>query len=102
MFELDNTVGVNYGEITKMVTESAKGFSEQHIRPNVMEWDESQFFPATVLKKAGDLGFMGVLIPEIYGGSGMGYHEYIAIIEEISKVDPSIALSVAAHNSLEF
>jgi alkylation response protein AidB-like acyl-CoA dehydrogenase len=100
MFELDNTVGVNYGEITKMVTESAKGFSEQHIRPNVMEWDESQFFPATVLKKAGDLGFMGVLIPEIYGGSGMGYHEYIAIIEEISKVDPSIGLSVAAHNSL--
>jgi alkylation response protein AidB-like acyl-CoA dehydrogenase len=100
MFEFDDAVGVNYGEITKMVTESAKVFTEHYIRPNVMEWDESQFFPSTVLKRAGGLGFMGVLIPEIYGGSGMGYHEYIAIIEEISKVDPSIGLSVAAHNSL--
>ncbi|MDA9596958.1 acyl-CoA dehydrogenase family protein [Flavobacteriaceae bacterium] len=100
MFEFDDAVGVNYGEITKMVTESARGFTEQYIRPNVMKWDESQFFPTTILKTAGDLGFMGVLIPEIYGGSGMGYHEYISIIEEISKVDPSIGLSVAAHNSL--
>lgn len=100
MFELDSAVGMNYGETTKMVIESAKHFSEQYIRPNVMEWDESQFFPATILRKAGELGFMGVLIPEIYGGSGMGYHEYIAVIEEISKVDPSIGLSVAAHNSL--
>lgn len=100
MFEFDDAVGVNYGEITKMVTESAKGFTEQYILPNVMKWDESQFFPTTVLKTAGELGFMGVLIPEIYGGSGMGYHEYISIIEEISKVDPSIGLSVAAHNSL--
>ena len=100
MFELDNAVGVNYGETTKMVIESAKDFSEQYIRPNVMDWDERQYFPTSVLRKAGDLGFMGVLIPEIYGGSGMGYHEYISVIEEISKVDPSIGLSVAAHNSL--
>ena len=90
MFELDSAVGMNYGETTKMVIESAKHFSEQYIRPNIMEWDESQFFPASVMRKAGELGFMGVLIPEIYGGSGMGYHEYIAVIEEISKVDPSI------------
>jgi alkylation response protein AidB-like acyl-CoA dehydrogenase len=100
MFELDSAVGMNYGETTKMVIESAKHFSEQYIRPNVMKWDESQFFPLNTLRKAGELGFMGVLIPEIYGGSGMGYHEYIAVIEEISKVDPSIGLSVAAHNSL--
>jgi alkylation response protein AidB-like acyl-CoA dehydrogenase len=65
-----------------------------------MEWDESQHFPADVLHKAGEMGFMGVFIPEEYGGSGLGYHEYIAIIEEISKVDPSIGLSIAAHNSL--
>ena len=100
MFELDNAVSMNYGETTKMVIESAKHFSEQYIRPNVMEWDESQFFPISVMRKAGELGFLGLLIPEIYGGSGMGYHEYIAVIEEISKVDPSIGLSVAAHNSL--
>ncbi len=100
MFEIDRTVSMNYGETTKMVVESAKHFSEQYIRPNVMDWDESQFFPSTVIRKAGELGFMGLLIPEIYGGSGMGYHEYIAVIEEISKVDPSIGLSLAAHNSL--
>ena len=100
MFELDNAVGVNYREARKMVIQSAKDFSEQYIRPYVMDWDERQFFPASVLRKAGDLGFMGVLIPEIYGGSGMGYHEYISVIEEISKVDPSIGLSIAAHNSL--
>ena len=73
MFEIDRTVSMNYGETTKMVVESVKHFSEQYIRPHVMDWDESQFFPATVLRKAGELGFMGLLIPEIYGGSGMGY-----------------------------
>ncbi len=65
-----------------------------------MEWDEAQHFPKDVLQKAGDMGFMGIFIPEEYGGSGLGYHEYVAIIQEISKVDPSIGLSVAAHNSL--
>ena len=63
-----------------------------------MEWDESQHFPKDVLNKAGEMGFG--IFPEEYGGSGLGYHEYAAIIEEISKVDPSIGLSVAAHNSL--
>lgn len=65
-----------------------------------MDWDESQHFPKDLLKKAGEFGFMGVLVPESLGGSGLGYHEYVSIIEEISKVDPSIGLSVAAHNSL--
>lgn len=90
----------NYSETQKMVAQSAKDFANQYIKPYVMEWDETQFFPIDVFKKAGALGFMGVLVPEEYGGSGLGYHEYIAIIEEISKVDPSIGLSVAAHNSL--
>ncbi|WP_340076915.1 acyl-CoA dehydrogenase family protein [Leptobacterium sp. I13] len=90
----------DYSETHKMVAASAKEFAEQYIRPHVMDWDESQEFPIGVFKKAGEMGFMGVLVPEIYGGSGLGYHEYIAIIEEIAKVDPSIGLSVAAHNSL--
>ena len=100
MLDTDNAVDVNYGETVKMVADAAKEFSEQFIRPHVMEWDESEFFPADLLRKAGELGFMGILIPEIYGGSELGYHEYITIIEEISKVDPSIGLSIAAHNSL--
>ena len=100
MLDTDNAVDVNYGETVKMVADAAKEFSEQFIRPHVMEWDEAEFFPADLLRKAGELGFMGILIPEIYGGSELGYHEYITIIEEISKVDPSIGLSIAAHNSL--
>ena len=84
----------------ELVAESAKAFAEKFIRPNVMDWDESQYFPKELLKQAGEFGFMGVLVPESLGGSGLGYHEYVSIIEEISKVDPSIGLSVAAHNSL--
>ncbi|MCM4173169.1 acyl-CoA dehydrogenase [Arenibacter sp. TNZ] len=90
----------DYSETQQMVAASAKEFAEQHIRPNVMEWDEAQTFPVEVFKKAGEMGFMGVLVPVELGGSGLGYHEYVAILEEISKVDPSIGLSVAAHNSL--
>ncbi|MCK0110226.1 acyl-CoA dehydrogenase family protein [Flavobacteriaceae bacterium S0825] len=90
----------NYSEEQLLIAASAKDFSEQYIRPNIMEWDEAQIFPVEVFKKAGEMGFMGVFVDEKYGGSGFGYHEYIAIIEEISKVDPSIGLSVAAHNSL--
>ncbi|GIZ14819.1 acyl-CoA dehydrogenase family protein [Capnocytophaga catalasegens] len=90
----------SYSEEQKMIAQAAKDFANQYIRPYVMEWDEAQTFPVEVFAKAGELGFMGVLVPETYGGSGLGYHEYIAIIEEISKVDPSIGLSIAAHNSL--
>jgi alkylation response protein AidB-like acyl-CoA dehydrogenase len=90
----------NYSEEQLLIATSAKDFAEQHIRPHIMEWDEAQTFPVEVFKKAGEMGFMGVFIPEEYGGSGLGYHEYISIIEEISKVDPSIGLSLAAHNSL--
>ena len=89
-----------FSEEQKMISNSAKDFAEQHIRPHVMKWDESQYFPREILEKAGEMGFMGIFIPEEYGGSGLGYHEYVSIIEEISKVDPSIGLSIAAHNSL--
>lgn len=100
VIDTPTTMSFDYSETQKMVAASAKEFAEQYIRPFVMEWDESQTFPVEVFKKAGEMGFMGVLVPEELGGSGLGYHEYIAIIEEISKVDPSIGLSVAAHNSL--
>ena len=87
-------------ESINLIESSAKDFSLQYIQPYVMDWDESQHFPKEVLNKAGEYGFMGMLVPEIYGGSGFGYHEYVASIVEISKIDPSIGLSIAAHNSL--
>jgi alkylation response protein AidB-like acyl-CoA dehydrogenase len=90
----------NLGPNNRLVAESARDFANQFIKPNVMDWDESQFFPKELFKKAGEFGFMGVLVPESLGGSGLGYHEYVTVIEEISKVDPSIGLSIAAHNSL--
>jgi alkylation response protein AidB-like acyl-CoA dehydrogenase len=87
-------------ELIKHVAETAKQFAQQQIRPHLMKWDESQEFPIAVFKELGKLGMMGVLVPEKYGGSGLGYREYVAIIQEISKVCGSIGLSVAAHNSL--
>ena len=90
----------DYSETQSMIAQSIKDFAEQNIRPYIMDWDEAQTFPIPLFKKLGAMGFMGILVPEELGGSGLGYHEYITIIEEISKVDPSIGLSVAAHNSL--
>jgi alkylation response protein AidB-like acyl-CoA dehydrogenase len=87
-------------ELTSQVAETVRQFAEQHIRPHVMEWDEKQEFPAPVLKELGKLGLMGILVPEEYGGSGLSYFEYSAAIQEIAKVDGSIGLSYAAHNSL--
>jgi alkylation response protein AidB-like acyl-CoA dehydrogenase len=83
-----------------MIRQSARDFANNYIRPHFMEWDESQHFPIDLFRKMGDYGFMGVLVPEEYGGSGLGYQEYVTIIEEISKVCGSIGLSLAAHNSL--
>src|SRR5262245_4215802 len=82
------------------IKRTAREFAENEIRPHVMEWDENQLFPLDVLKRLGQLGFLGVLIPPEYGGSGLGYSEYVTIIEELSRVDGSIGISVAAHNSL--
>ncbi|HSU29428.1 MAG TPA: acyl-CoA dehydrogenase family protein [Chitinophagaceae bacterium] len=87
-------------EITQQVAQTTRDFAQKHIKPHVMEWDESQEFPLSVFKEMGKLGLMGVLVPEVYGGSGFGYFEYKTVIEEIAKVCGSIGLSVAAHNSL--
>ena len=83
-----------------MVRQTVRDFAEKHIRPYVMEWDESQEFPLETFKELGKLGLMGVLVPENYGGAGLGYHEYVAAIEELAKVCGSVGLSMAAHNSL--
>jgi alkylation response protein AidB-like acyl-CoA dehydrogenase len=90
----------NRSENEQMIAQMVRDFAEKEIRPNFMEWDESQEFPVHVFKKLGELGLMGVFIPEEYGGSGFGYDEYITVVSEISKVCGSIGLSVAAHNSL--
>ncbi|MEX1189189.1 MAG: acyl-CoA dehydrogenase family protein [Bacteroidia bacterium] len=87
-------------ENQKMIVEMVRDFGEKHIRPKMMEWDESQEFPREVFTKLGELGLMGVLVPQEYGGSGFGYFEYVTAITELSKIDPSIGLSMAAHNSL--
>jgi alkylation response protein AidB-like acyl-CoA dehydrogenase len=87
-------------ELTQQVAQTAKDFAQQYIKPHVMDWDESQSFPIDVFKEMGKLGLMGVLVPEEYGGAGLGYFEYVTVIQEIAKVCGSIGLSLAAHNSL--
>lgn len=87
-------------ELTTQVAITARDFANQSIKPHIMKWDDSQEFPIQVFKEMGKLGLMGVLVPEKYGGSGLSYFEYVAIIQEISKVCGSIGLSLAAHNSL--
>jgi alkylation response protein AidB-like acyl-CoA dehydrogenase len=87
-------------EEQKQVKFSVREFAESEIAPHVMEWDESQHFPIELKPKLAELGLLGVLFPEEYGGAGMGYVEYATIIEELSRVDGSVGISVAAHNSL--
>lgn len=87
-------------EITLHAAQTARDFALQKIKPHIMDWDEKQEFPVQIFKELGQLGMMGVLVPEKYGGAGLSYFEYKAIVEEIAKVDGSIGLSVAAHNSL--
>ncbi len=83
-----------------IIRDTIRQFAEEKIRPVIMEFDESQKFPADIFKQLGELGFLGILIPEEYGGAGLGYRDFAIVIEELAKVDPSIALSVAAHNGL--
>ncbi|MGB2364280.1 MAG: acyl-CoA dehydrogenase family protein [Flavobacteriales bacterium] len=90
----------NYNENQKLISEMIRSFSAKEIVPNIKEWDDNQIFPVHVFKKLGELGLMGVLVPQEYGGSGFGYAEYVTAIEELAKVDPSVGLSMAAHNSL--
>lgn len=87
-------------EEQQQIKHSVREFAESEIRPHVMEWDESQHFPEELRPKLAELGLLGVLFPEEYGGAGMGYVEYATIIEELGRVDGSVGLSVAAHNSL--
>jgi len=83
-----------------IIRNTIKEFAEKNIRPVIMEYDEAQKFPMEIMKQLGELGFLGILVPEEYDGAGLGYIEYALIIEELSKVDPSFGLSVAAHNGL--
>jgi alkylation response protein AidB-like acyl-CoA dehydrogenase len=89
-----------YPDEVVQVRRVVREFAEKEIRPHVMEWDEAQIFPREILSKLGELGFLGILIPPEYEGAGLGYLGYVAIIEELSRVDGSVGISVAAHNSL--
>ncbi|HIY74695.1 MAG TPA: acyl-CoA dehydrogenase family protein [Candidatus Sphingobacterium stercorigallinarum] len=91
---------LNTEEQLSLLTQSARDFAKSFIKPQIMEWDESQIFPVELFRKLGNHGFMGIIVPEKYGGSGLSYQEYVSILVEISKVCGSIGLSVAAHNSL--
>lgn len=91
---------LSISENQQMIADMARDFAEKYIRPHVMEWDESQHFPRDLFRKMGELGMTGVLVPEEYGGAGLGYFEYVTVIQEVAKVCGSIGLSVAAHNSL--
>jgi alkylation response protein AidB-like acyl-CoA dehydrogenase len=83
-----------------MIAQMVRDFGSQHIKPHMMRWDETQEFPRDIFRQLGELGLMGVLVPQEYGGSGFGYPEYVTAIAELSKIDGSIGLSMAAHNSL--
>jgi alkylation response protein AidB-like acyl-CoA dehydrogenase len=93
---MNKEVSENIHMITKMI----KDIGKKHIAPHRKQWDDEQIFPVEVFKELGEFGLMGVLVPEQYGGSGMGYHEYVTVIVELAKFDPALALSLAAHNSL--
>jgi len=87
-------------EICKLIDETVTTFASLNIKPNIGKWDEEQQFPIEIFRSLGELGLMGMLIPEEYGGAGLGYKEYVTAIIALSKVDPSVGLSMAAHNSL--
>jgi alkylation response protein AidB-like acyl-CoA dehydrogenase len=89
-----------YTQEQVQLRKTVRDFAESEIAPHVLEWDEDQIFPLEAIKKAGQLGFLGAIFPEDLGGAGLGYIDYAIIIEELSRVDPSVGLIVAAHNSL--
>jgi len=87
-------------EEQRLLRDTVRDFAEREIAPNVMEYDEKQEFPREILRQAGELGLLGILFPETYGGAGLGYMEYALVVEELSRVDGSVGISVAAHNGL--
>ncbi len=93
-------MNTEYLENLDMIARTARDFAEKNIRPYMMDWDEKQIFPTELFHQLGEMGFMGILVPEEYGGFGLSYDEYVMILDEISQVDPSVGLSIAAHNSL--
>ncbi len=100
MEALEQTFNLDLTEEQILIRNTVRDFADKTVRPVVMEFDESQEFPAEIMHQLGEMGFLGILIPEQYGGAGLGYVEYALVIEELAKVDPSLALSVAAHNGL--
>ena len=90
----------NLTENQRMIQEMTRDFAKQRVLPYRNEWDDKEHFPIDILKEAGELGLLGVLVPEEYGGSGMGYLEYVSVLTELGKVCGGFGLSVAAHNSL--
>jgi len=95
-----NSFLIELTENQVLIRDTIRDFAQKKIKPKVMEWDEAQYFPMEIFKELGELGFMGIIFPEEYGGAGLGYQEFVIIIEELGIVDPSISLSVAAHNGL--
>ncbi|MFA7228973.1 MAG: acyl-CoA dehydrogenase family protein [Melioribacteraceae bacterium] len=91
---------IDFDDNQLAIKETIKNFAEEKIKPRIMEFDEAQHFPLELMEQLGQLGFLGILVPEEFGGSGLGYVEYALIVEELARIDPSIALSVAAHNGL--
>lgn len=89
-----------YTDTQLQIADMVRDFAEKNIRPDMMKWDEEQYFPVELFRKMGELGLMGVLVPTEYGGSGLGYFEYVTVVSEMAKVCSSIGLSTAAHNSL--
>lgn len=100
MENLSQSFSIQLSESQQLIQSTVRDYAEKNIRPIVMDLDEQQKFPFEIMHELGEMGFMGILVPEKYGGAGLGYLEYAIVIEELAKVDPSIALSVAAHNGL--
>lgn len=96
----ENNFLIDLDENQLAIKNTIRDFAEKQIKPHVMEYDELQKFPMELMQQLGDLGFLGILVPEKFGGSELGYVEYAIVVEEIARIDPSVALSVAAHNGL--
>jgi len=100
MEAVSNSFTMEFTENQTIIKNTIREFAEKNIKPHIMQFDESQEFPMDIMRQLGELGFLGILVSEEFGGAGLGYVEYALIIEELAKVDPSISLSVAAHNGL--